>query len=683
MNRIQKNKKSPLGAILDAIVDAPNNKQAPERSHGGRVAPRDPRRPQAHHGHAARTGRSLEGPRPENRRVLPHHANQNKRGPIAPKPNRSGTFQHRVGRDRPTPSAGSNTAQKSNVKDMVPPVKEGIIRIIPLGGVEEIGKNMTAIEIGEDIIVIDAGMHFSTEETPGIDYVIPNTRYLEERAHKIRGLIITHGHLDHTGGVPLVLSRIGNPPVYTRNLTMLMLKKRQAEFPHLPPLNVNVVEKGESILLGNIRVRFWGVTHTIPDSMGVIIETAHGWIVNPGDYKLDHVDGVATDDEEKEYAIFDKAKVLLLMTDSTNIENEGFSLPEFKVHLGLESLIKKVSGRLIIAAFASHITRLMRVVQIAEELNKKIILDGRSMKTNLEVAIEAGLLKPKPNTIIPIEEIDNYPPNKIILLMTGAQGEEFASLNRAANKSHKKFKLQKGDTIILSASIIPGNERSVEKMKDGLTRQGVKIISYRTPGEDHVHATGHGNKEDVRWLHKKVNAKYFIPIHGNHYRLELHKELVMDLGMPEENVVVPDNGSVIEISEDGSKITVRKEKAPAGPMMVDGFSIGDMQDVVIRDRQMLAEDGMFVVVATIDTETGKLRKSPDIISRGFVYLKESQELLNQARHIVKKTIEDATRDNVSNSNFEYIKTNLGDNLSKFLYQKTAKRPLVIPVLLSV
>ncbi len=357
----------------------------------------------------------------------------------------------------------------------------GVVRIIPLGGVEEVGKNMTAIEIDNDIIIIDAGMHFSNEETPGVDYVIPNTTYLEENKEKIRALIVTHGHLDHIGGVPLVLSRIGNPPVYSRNLTMLLMRKRQAEFPHLPAMKEHIVEKDEVITCGKIKVKFFGVTHTVPDSIGVIIETKHGWIVNPGDYKLDQIDGIVTPEEEKEYSIFDKAKVLLLMTDSTNIENEGFALPEIKVHKGLENLLKKINGRIIIAAFASHISRLIHIVKIAESLGKKIAIDGRSMKTNIDVAIEAKLFKPQKGTIIPIEEAGNYPPNKVVVLVTGAQGEEFSSLNRASNKSHTKFSLHKGDTIILSASIVPGNELHVQKMKDGLTRQGVKIISYRTP----------------------------------------------------------------------------------------------------------------------------------------------------------------------------------------------------------
>jgi ribonuclease J len=579
------------------------------------------------------------------------------------------------------PAVGEAPANQKKKTHLIPPPAPGVIRVIPLGGVEEIGKNMTAIEIGNDIIVIDAGMQFKTEDTPGIDYIIPNTTYLEERKDKIRGMFVTHGHLDHIGGIPLVMNRIGNPPLYSRNLSILLMKKRQEEFAHLPALNCQVVEKDSVVYVGDMRIRFFGVTHTVPDSMGIIVETPYGSIVTPGDYKLDQVDGKVSDEEEKEYAFFDKEKVLLLLTDSTNVENEGFSVPESRVHEGLDKLIKQCTGRIIIAAFASHITRLVKIVEIAESLGKKVVLDGRSLKTNMEVCEQAGLFKPKKGTIIPVDDIDSVAPNKVIVLMTGAQGEEFASLNRAANKTHKKFTIKKGDTIILSASIVPGNEISVQHLKDNLARHGVKIISYRT-SEETIHATGHGNQEDIKWLHRKTHPKFFIPIHGWHSMLVRHKELAMSVGMSEENIVVPDNGSLIEITDEGTKISVRKEKAPSGPMMVDGFSVGDEQEVVIRDRQMLAQDGMFVLIATIDSTTGKLRKSPDIISRGFIYLKENQELLHQVRLIIKKTIEDGTR-GMNPLNFDSVKTTLGDNISKFLFQKTAKRPLVIPVLLSV
>ncbi len=571
---------------------------------------------------------------------------------------------------------------EKSVREKIPPLSPGNIRIVPLGGVEEIGKNMTAVEIGDDIIVIDAGMQFKTEDTPGIDYIIPNTTYLEERKEKIRALIITHGHLDHIGGIPLVQARIGNPPLYSRYLSTLLIQKRQAEFSRLPALKINVVEKDSVIQTGKIRVRFFGVTHTVPDSMGIVIETPYGSIVTPGDYKLDQVDGVVSPEEEKEYAFFDKEKVLLLMTDSTNIDNEGWALAEVRVHEGLENLIKKISGRIIVAAFASHITRLVKVVEIAERYGRKVAIDGRSMKTNLEVAEQAGILSPKKGTLVPVEEIDNYPPNKILILMTGAQGEEFAALNRAATKTHKKFSLRRGDTIILSASIVPGNELAVQGLKDNLTRQGVHIMNFRT-SEEYIHATGHGNVEDIKWLHRKTHPKFFIPIHGHHHMLALHKELALSIGMPAENIVVPDNGSIIEIQNEGKRIVMLKERAPSAPMLVDGFAIGDvLQDVVIRDRVMLAQDGMFVIIALLDERTGKLRKSPDLISRGFVYLKENQELLRQARMIIRKTVEEGAA-RMRPVDFDYIKNNLGEIVSKFLYQKTAKRPLVIPVVLSV
>ena len=597
-----------------------------------------------------------------------------------------GSYQYNnaKGNRRPrieNPSAQNKPTFTKNKTTPIPPPEKGVVRIIPLGGVEEIGKNMTAIEIDNDIIVIDAGMQFKTEDTPGIDYIIPNTTYLEEHKDKIRAMIVTHGHLDHVGGIPLVMSRIGNPPLYSRNLSILLMKKRQEEFPHLPALNANIVEKDSVIYLGDLRVRFFGVTHTMPDSLGIVIETPYGSIVTPGDYKLDQIDGIVTDEEEKEYAFFDKEKVLLLLTDSTNIENEGFALPEIKVHEGLDKVIRLGKGRIIISAFASSITRLMKIVEIAESLGKKVALDGRSLKTNMEVCEQASIFKPKKGTIIPVEDVDKYPPNKVLIMMTGAQGEEFAALSRAANKTHKKFSIRPGDTIILSSSIVPGNEIAVQHLKDNLSRHGVRIISYRT-SEEYIHATGHGNQEDIKWLHKKTHPKFFIPIHGWHSMLVKHKELAISWGMSEENIIVPDNGSIIEIINNGEKIILRKEKAPSGPMMVDGFSIGDEQDVVIRDRVMLAQDGMFVLIATIDSTTGKLRKSPDIISRGFIYLKENQELLHQVRLIIKKTVEDETN-GMNPVNFDSIKTALGDNISKFLFQKTAKRPIVIPVLLSI
>lgn len=589
---------------------------------------------------------------------------------------------HGSNRPRSTrpPQNGETKPFTKKAETKIPPAGDNI-RIIPLGGVEEIGRNMTMIEYKDDIIVIDAGFQFQEEDTPGIDYILPNTKYLEERKDKIRAVIITHGHLDHIGGIPYIMPRIGNPPIYTRNLTGIMIKKRQEEFPHVPPLDIKSIEKDERLMLGKLPVRFFGVTHTIPDSMGIIIETPYGAIVTPGDYKLDHMDGKPTDEEEDQYKVFDNMNVLLMFADSTNIENPGFSTPESVVHKNLEEIIRSIKGRLIIGTFASQMERMIKIIEVAEKYNKKIVVEGRSMKTNIEIAQLADMLKVKKGTIINAQDAESFPPDRIVILSTGAQGEEFAALMRMANKQHKYLKITKRDTVLLSSSIIPGNEKSVQKLKDNLARQGAKIIHYRT-SDVYIHSTGHGNRGELEWLHKKVKPKFFVPVHGHHYMLTLHAELAENLGMPEQNIIVPDNSSIIEIQEEGQKLVKLKEKAPDGLMMVDGFSVGDIQEVVIRDRQMLAQDGMFVIIASINTSTGKLKKSPDIISRGFVYLRESQDLLQQTRYIIKKTIEDTVA-GMHPINFDYVKQVVTDNVSKYLFQQTAKRPIVIPVLLGV
>lgn len=565
--------------------------------------------------------------------------------------------------------------------DVIPPVGESI-RIIPLGGVEEIGKNMTIVEFGNDIIVIDMGFQFKDDDTPGVDYILPNTKYLEDRKDRIRAVFITHGHLDHIGGIPYIMDRIGNPPLYTRALTSVMVKKRQEEFPHLPALDIKVVEKEDTITVGGMKVRFFNVTHTIPDSMGLIIDTPYGSVVTPGDIKLDHVDGVPTEAEEKEFSRFEKEKVLLLMMDSTNVDNPGFSTPERLVHEGLDNIIKNTKSRLIIGTFASQLERVMKIIMIAEKYGKKVVVEGRSMKNNIDIVLNMGMLQVKKDTIITTAEMENHAPDKIIVLATGAQGDEFAALMRMSTKTHKYFRITPRDTVLLSSSIIPGNEKAVQKLKDNLARQGAKIIHYRT-SDVYIHSTGHGNRGELEWIHKKVGAKFFMPIHGNHYMLRVHEDLaVSNVGMQKENIIVPDNGTIVELQEQGTKLVRLKEEAPGSVMIVDGFSIGDVQEMVIRDRKMLAQDGIFLVVVSINTKTGKLKKSPDIISRGFVYLRESQELLNHARLIIKKSVEDNTK-GMNPINFDYIKGVISDDIGRFLFQKTAKKPIVIPVVLGV
>jgi ribonuclease J len=571
-------------------------------------------------------------------------------------------------------------SQAAKKKVEIPSLAPGDVRIIVLGGVEEIGRNMLAVEFGEDIIVVDCGFMFHDEATPGIDYILPNTQYLEERKDRVRAVVITHGHLDHIGGLPYILERIGNPPVYARNLTGLLITKRHEEFPHVPKVDLRIVETSDRVAFNDTAIRFFKVTHTIPDSMGVMIETPYGVIVHTGDLKLNHRNGVPVEEELKEFGKFKDEKVLLLMADSTNCQRPGFSIPEPVVHKTIEELIKTANGRVIVATFASLLERIIKIIEFADTHGKKVVIDGRSMKMNIELAQKAGLFKFKKGTLITIEEMENYPMDRIVMLVTGAQGDEFASLARAAGKKHKYLKIREGDTVLFSSSVVPGNERAVQKLKDLLSRQGAKIVHYETSD---VHSSGHANRDETMWIHSQIRPKFFIPLHGYHYMLRSHTEIAMATGVPKENCIIPDDGSIIEIRENGTKIVKLPVTAPKEPVMVDGFSVGGMQEVVLRDRQMLAEDGIVVLVATVDMRSGRLMKSPDIIARGFVYVRESQELLSQARLIVKKTIEDACGKGMKGVNFEGVKEEVRDRVGKFLYQKTNKQPMVIPVLLGI
>jgi len=560
----------------------------------------------------------------------------------------------------------------------VPSIDEGTVRIIPLGGVEEVGRNMTAIEVGNDIFILDCGFQFSEDETPGVDYILPNTGYLEERRDKIRGLLISHGHLDHIGGIPYIIDRIGNPVIYTRRLTGRMIQKRQEEFAQTAPVQIREVEKDEVLKLGSHTIRFFGVTHTVPDSMGIIIETAWGDVVFTGDIKLNHENGDPSDEEKREFGIFKDRKVLALLMDSTNVWQPGFSIPESNVYRTLEAIIKDSKGRLIIAMFASHLERLIRVVKFAEDYGKKVVIDGRSMRTNIEIARELGLIKYKDDTVVAVENMNQYPPERIIILATGAQGDEFASLARIGNKSHKYIRLQPTDTVVLSSSVIPGNERAVQKLKDNLSRQGAHIITYHASD---VHASGHGNAGEAMWIHKQIRPKFFIPVHGYHYMLRVHADLAVEMGVAPENICIPDNSSVVEIKK-GEKISKHAIKAPAELRVVEGHTVSELSDVLMRDRKALGQEGFCVVVATVDRRTGKLHKSPDIISRGFVYLRDNKDLMDQTRLIIRKSVEGSLR-NPRAADLDQARDDLAESVARFLLQRTMKRPIVIPVIVSV
>ena len=554
----------------------------------------------------------------------------------------------------------------------------GKVRIIPIGGVEEIGRNMTVVEYGDDIVVIDAGLQFPEEETPGIDFIIPNTKYLEAKKDKIRGLIISHGHLDHVGAIPYLIDKLGNPTIYATKLTKAIIMKRQEEFPHSPKIDVQEITSESKVKMGkNLRAKFFDITHTIPDAIGITIETPLGNVVYPGDFKIE-VDAKGNPENIEPYISLGKEKNLLLLMESTNVEMPGFSMSEKTVRENLERIFKATKGRIIVGTFSSQIERIIEMLKIAESLGRKVFIDGYSMKTNIEIAKELKLFVPRKDTLVSIDKIDDYPPEKIMAICTGAQGEKNASMMRIANKKHKYIKIHPNDTIVLSSSVIPGNEKSIQNLKDNLARQGARIIHNKV--ED-IHATGHAYSEELKMMMKMIKPKFFVPIHGHYFMLKTNADLAESIGIPKENIIAPmANGIIIET--DGNKIQPTKETVPANYVMVDGLGVGDVQEVVLRDRQMLSQDGIFVIITVIDAQSGKVRNSPDIISRGFIYLRESQDILKQTRYLIKKTVEEATG-KMHPVNIDYVKTLLRERIAKFLFQKTKRRPMVLPVLIEV
>ena len=557
---------------------------------------------------------------------------------------------------------------------------ENVVRIIPVSGVEEIGRNMNIIETKDDIIVIDAGFMFVSEETgtPGVDYILPNTQYLEERKSKIRALVVTHGHLDHIGGIPYIMERIGNPPIYTQYLTSLMIQKRQEEFPHIEPITMHVIKEGESFTVGSTKIKTFPVTHSIPDAMGVSVETKHGDVIVTGDIKLIHEDGKVVVEERESWEKMGLNKNLALLCDSTNADRAGFSASESKVFETLEEIIKTARGRLVVGTFASQFDRLISIIKVCEATGKKVVMEGRSIKTNIDIAILAKLVEVKSDTFINAGDINNYPADKIVVLSTGAQGEQFAALMRMATDKHKFITLNERDTIVLSSSVIPGNEVAVQKLKDNLYRKNVRIINYQG---SHVHSSGHGNAGELVWVHKAINPAFLIPVHGHHSHLKSHMYAAVENGFPRDHIAVPDNGTIIEITN-GTDMKVLPMKIPTEMVLVDGFTVGAKQEVVLRDRLSLATDGMFVIIATVNSKTGKLRKSPDIISRGFIYLRENQQLLSEARVLIKRTVEKQT-ERMNPLDLEIVKDEVTNVMSTFLAQKTQKNPMVIPVLIGI
>ena len=545
---------------------------------------------------------------------------------------------------------------------------------------EEVGRNMTVLEYEDDIIVIDMGLQFPEENMPGIDYIIPNISYLIPRRKNIRGVVITHAHYDHIGGIPHIMPRLGNTiPMFATDITAAIIKKRQDEFEHISgTLNIREITNNTRIKLGAFELTFFGVSHNIPGSVGVIAKTPAGIVVHTGDFKLDLKSDIAGHTEIEKIKALGEKEVLALMSDSTNAREPGHQFSEHEIKTELETIIANTKGRLIIGTFASLLGRLQQIIQLAERHKKKVVIEGRSMRANIEIAQQLGYMKFEANTIIPVQEIQNYPPHKVMILATGAQGESNAVLMRIVNREHKYLRIQPGDTVVFSSSVIPGNERSVQYLTDKLYRDGAEVINYKMLD---IHAGGHAKQEDLKLMVSLVKPRYLIPIEGNHSFLKIHAKIAREAGFPPDRIIVADNGQVIE-STDEKELILTKERIPANYVFVDGLGVGDVEEVVLRDRQMLAEDGMFVIITVVDSQTGKVRGSPDIISRGFVYLRESKDLLHEARGRICRTIEETT-EKMHPLNLAYVKDKIREQVGQFLFLKTQRRPMVLPVIIEV
>jgi ribonuclease J len=555
------------------------------------------------------------------------------------------------------------------------------LRIMVLGGLEEVGRNMSVLEYGDDIIIIDMGLQFPEEDMPGIDYIINDISYFRGKEKNIRGVIITHGHYDHIGGVSHLIPKLGNPTIYTAPLTAAILNKRHEEFDRKNKLPIQLIDPDKDVIqLGKFKVEFFRVNHNIPDSTGVAVHSPVGTIVHTGDFKIDFSPVNDKPIDLTKLALIGSRGVLALMADSTDADSPGYQISEGDIGEDIEKIFSRAQGKIIVGTFASLINRVQQIIDLATKFNRKIYLDGRSMKNNVETAHRAGYLKIKPGTIIEEGEAKRIPANKLVVVGTGAQGEENAVLSRIANNEHKFLSVERGDTIIFSSSVVPGNERTIQALKDTFCKQGAKVFHYKMMD---IHAGGHAKQEDLKLMLRLMKPEYFIPIEANRFMLEAHANLARKVGVSDKNIFVANNGQVIEFAKRGRETVGRltNETVPTEYIMVDGLGVGDVSNIVLRDRMMMAEDGMFVVISTVRRKTGELVGSPDIISRGFVYLKENKKLIEEARRLVKKICIDKNPDRPAEPN--EIKNKLREQVGQFLYKKTKRRPMILPVVIEV
>lgn len=551
------------------------------------------------------------------------------------------------------------------------------LKLVPLGGLEEIGRNMSFFEYKNEIVIIDMGIQFPEEETPGIDFIIPNTAYLEEKKANIKGLILTHGHFDHIGAIPYLIGKIGNPVIYATGMTKELALKHQNDFPHAPKLQIIKVSNGSIVKIGNyFTAEFFGVDHTIPDTAGVIVTTPIGNIVHFADFRIDY-DAGGEPRDLSDYQRIGKMGIHTLMIDSTNADEPGRSLSEKIVEKNLEDLFVKAKGRIIITLFSTLLTRIYEILKIADRIGRKVAITGRSMKENIELAQNLGYIKPAKGLIIPIEEVSKYKDDKVMVFTTGSQGQTNSGLMKILTGENRFIKIKPSDTVVFSSSAVPGNERSIQNIKDGLCRQGADV---HTSELIDIHASGHAPADDLKNVIKIIQPQFLLPVHGHYFKRAANAKIGAELGIAKDHLMLMDNGQVAELDRNSFKIT--KETVPAYYVMVDGLGVGDVSEVVLRDRKLMSADGMFVIIAVVDSQTGKIKGEPDIISRGFIYMKESKELLKQTRKKIKEIVS-KTAIPSNDLNWVYTRNNLRDKIGQFLYSKTKRRPMILPVIVEI
>lgn len=551
--------------------------------------------------------------------------------------------------------------------------KRNKLKIIPLGGMEEIGKNMTVFEYGENIIIVDCGLAFPEDEMLGIDLVIPDVNYLEKNIEKVHGILVTHGHEDHIGAIPYVLKKV-NVPVYGTELTVGLIENKLVEYEMTESVDLRKIKAGQTIQLGPFTVEFIHTNHSIADSVAMAINTPVGMVFHTGDFKIDQTPIEGEPIDLARIAELGKKGVLLLISDSTNVERPGYTMSERTVGDSFDNIFRGTKGRIIVASFASNIHRVQQIINSAVKYNRKVALVGRSMLNVVNTATKLGYLSIPADTMIDIDRIKNLVPEQIVIITTGSQGEPMSALARIASSTHKKVVITEGDLVIISANPIPGNEKLVYKVIDDLFKQGADVI-YDSLAETHV--SGHGKQEELKLMINLIKPKYFMPGHGEYRMLKKHAKLAMSLGMDEKNIFIMQNGKVLELT---AKTANLNGSVQSGGILVDGLGVGDVGDVVLRDRKILSEDGLMMVIATMDKK-GNLLSGIEVMSRGFVYMKESEELIEEVRNIARDIIQ--KNDGKKNGGFSAIKNSIKDELSNFLYRRTMRRPMIIPVIVEI